>query len=332
MKLNYTKREKIVGLFMFVVIFLMLSTLIFIGRGKNWFKTYVTYYTLFDESYNLSENSPVKLSKADIGMVKDITLDGDKVRIELSILEDYTSRIRSNSMAIVESPTFIGSEYVSIQSGTKDKPALPYGSEIKSKKKKSVHDILDEFEVEKTAKKLIKAAQNLSDITVIMRDPNGPLFTAVTNINKILAHVEKITDFIQSGKGTIGGLLTSKILLNNLYAQLDKLDSIMKNLDSAVKKTPKAIDQLKIDLVEIQKVINKIQNNTESFKIIMENIEKGSYDFPRITRTTKKGIQEIRDGVKDVNDVVKSLKKNIFIRQNLSDEKEGEFVDTGLRR
>ena len=45
-----------------------------IGRGQGLFKKYVTYYTTFNESYNLQTNAAVKLFKTDIGKVKQITL------------------------------------------------------------------------------------------------------------------------------------------------------------------------------------------------------------------------------------------------------------------
>jgi len=155
MEVDYNKKEKIVGTFVIGIVILMLTMLIIIGRGKDWFKTYSTYYTIFEESYNLKEDAAVKLYKADIGKVKKITLAEDKVRVELVILEDYSSRIRSDSVAVVDSPTFIGSEYISIIPGTADASLIEKGGEIPSREKKSVDDILAEFEVEKTVKMII---------------------------------------------------------------------------------------------------------------------------------------------------------------------------------
>ncbi|MCJ7616946.1 MAG: hypothetical protein MUO43_10470, partial [Desulfobacterales bacterium] len=69
MEVDYNKKEKIVGTFVIGIVILMLTMLIIIGRGKDWFKTYIIYYTTFEESYNLKENAAVKLYKADIGKV-----------------------------------------------------------------------------------------------------------------------------------------------------------------------------------------------------------------------------------------------------------------------
>ena len=112
MELDFSKKEKIVGTFIISVTVLLLVTVVIIGRGKDWFKKYITYYTVFDEGYNLQPDTAVKLFSANIGKVKDITLVGDKVEVTLKILDDFRSRIRTDSIATVKSPTLIGSEYI----------------------------------------------------------------------------------------------------------------------------------------------------------------------------------------------------------------------------
>lgn len=73
-----------------------------------------------DESYNLQINAAVELFKTDIGKVKKINLVENRVRVTLEILEEYAPRIRMDSIASVESPTFIGDGYVSIKPGSQN--------------------------------------------------------------------------------------------------------------------------------------------------------------------------------------------------------------------
>jgi phospholipid/cholesterol/gamma-HCH transport system substrate-binding protein len=290
MELIFKKREKIVGVFILVIGLLLLASVVVIGRGKDWFKTYVTYYTVFNESYNLQVDAPVKLSKADIGKVKEVKLHGDKVRVKLTILADYASRIRTDSVATVESPTFIGSEYVSIRPGSAQAKELKAGAEIPSKAKKSIDDILAEFKVEETAKKVLGAVQDLSDIAKKMNDPQGPLFTALKNVNGILRHVEEITRHINEGKGNVGELLKTEKLIKKVYVELDRIDKIL------------------------------------------ANVQDGSQDVPQVTSSVKRGVNEIRDGVKRIDSVVKSVQQNPLIKPNLPPDPVGEKTDAGLRK
>ena len=132
METNYTRAEKSVGLFVIGIAVLLLTTVVILGRGKEWFAEEVTFYTSFKESYNLQVNAAVKLFKADIGKVKRISLGKDHVNVQLAILSKYASRIRQDSVAVVDSPTLIGSEYISIVPGDPDSPQIPIGGMIQS--------------------------------------------------------------------------------------------------------------------------------------------------------------------------------------------------------
>jgi len=318
MDLNFSKKEKAVGTFIICIVVILLTTVVIIGRGKDWFKTYIIYYTTFDESYNLTEDAAVKLFKADIGKVKKIILVENRVKVKLAILEEYSSRIRSDSVAIVESPTFIGSEYISIKPGSADSPLIPEGGEINSTAKKSIADIMSEFQVEETAKTVIRMVQDISEITQIMRDPDGPFFTTINNLNKTISHLEAITGDIQAGKGTVGSMLKSREILESVLDVLDKVSQILESMAEASSKTPE--------------ITNKVLDSLSSIKRILKEVEEGSHDIPKVTRSTKRGINEIRDGVENIGKVVESLKKNFLIRSNLPPEPKGKNIDAGLRQ
>lgn len=352
MDYNFNRKEKIVGTFLISITILLLATVVIIGRGKDWFKTYVTYYTVFNESYNLETNTPVKLYKATIGKVKNITLVGNKVKVTLTILEEFSSRIRSNSFVIVESPTFVGSEYVSIKPGSADFPQVPEDGLIPSRAKKSISDILSEFQVEKTAKMVVGAAQDLSELIQILKNPQGPFFTILENINRITVHIKGITGDVQDGKGTIGSILKSRDLieaihdnLDSIYNNLDKVGSILDNIDRASEKVPGAMEQVQDNLTSFKKIgdgvtdsitdvkniLKDVKDAVGTLKTILTNIEKGSEDVPQITQSVKGGIREIRNGVDNIDKVVQSLQQNFLIRPNLPPEPEGQNIDAGLR-
>ena len=331
MEIDYNKKEKIVGTFVIGIIVLMLAMLIIIGRGKDWFKTYITYYTTFEESYNLKENAAVKLYKADIGKVKKITLAEDKVKVKLLILEDYSSRIRSDSVAIVESPTFIGSEYIAIIPGSTDAPLIQESGEIPSKEKKSVSDILAEFEVEKTAKMVIPAIQDVAEIAQIMRDPKGPLFASLDSFNRTLSYFERVARDIEAGKGTIGGIIRSRVLLDKILSDVDKLGEILENINKASSKTPVIMDQVQDNLAAVKKIGDDVSESVSSIKRIVKQVEENR-DIPEITHSVKNGIKEIRDGVDEIDKVVRSLQENFLIKPNLPPEEKMENIDAGLRQ
>ena len=318
MELKFTKREKTVGIFMFAIAIVLLATIVAIGRGKDWFRTYVPYHAIFTENYNLSENAAVKMSKADIGKVRRISLYGNKVKVDIDILSDYASRIRADSIATVESPTFIGSEYISIKAGSPEAQPIPPDGEIPSQAKKSIDDIMAEFQIAETAKKVVKAVADLSEIASELRDPEGPLFAALESTKQILAHIETVTRDVKDGKGPVGDVLRSEAMLKSIRKDVENVEQILGHVKKTTEQAPQMMEDLKAGVQDIKKII--------------ANIEKGSEDVPEVTRTTKRGISEIREGVKNIDDVVQAIQKSPLIKSNLPPEEKGKPVDAGLRK
>ncbi len=331
MDVDFSRKERIVGLFVMGVAVLLLATIITIGRGKDWFKKYVVYYTTFSESYNLQTNADVKLFNTAIGKVKKIALVGDKVNVRMAILEDYAGRMREDSIAVVESPTFIGSEFIAIQPGSSTAPLIPPGGEIKSQKKRSVADLLDEFQVEKTLKMIVQAAQDLSELSQILSKREGPLFRIMDNAEQITSHVEGITGDINAGKGTIGALLQSKALIDAIMFNVGKIESILSSMDQAVAKVPDMREEITVTIQRVNRILAEVEANIDKLGAIMANAEEGSYDIPRITQSARYGIEEIREGVENIDKVVQSLQQNVLIRSNLPPEPVGQNTDAGLR-
>ena len=332
MRTSFDARERIVGAFMVIMVILLLTIVVMIGRGKDWFKAYVTYYTVFDEAYNLSEDAQVKLYKADIGKVKSVRLEGDKVKVELAILEDYAPRIKNDSVAIVESPTLIGSEYVSIKPGTPDAPPIPENGTIPSQAKRSLDDFMAEFEVEKTAKMIVKSLQAISEIVEHMQDPEGSLYASLDSLARAMAHIEAVTLEIREGKGSVGGLIYSEELLQMIYERLGNVKKILTNLEQVTSTVHDITKNIEDAMAKTPNIVDGLKKSVDMINQILANMEKGSQDVPIVTKSTKQGIREIRDGVEEIDKVVRSAQKSFLIEGNLPPEPKGEDIDTGLRK
>ncbi len=305
MDLEFNRREKIVGLFIIVIAVLLLSTVVIIGRGQDWFKKNVTFYTTFDEAYNLKAGAAVKLHKADIGKVKKISIVENKVRVRLDVFEEYAGMIKKDSIATVESPTFIGDEYISITPGRIIvSPAEP-GSDIRSMEKKSLADLLNDFQVEKTSKMLVEAIQDIAEIVKIIRDPQGPLFSTMDSIEMIMV---------------------------DIHDKLDKVDKILENINQASVKAPDSMGYVQDSLKSLRTIFRDIEKSVTMLNKTLTNVEKGSQDIPDVMKSVQRRISEGRDLMEDVDKVLKSLQKNFLIKPNLPPEPEEEPIDAVLRK
>lgn len=341
----YSTTEKSVGLFVICITVLLFATVVILGRGKGWFAEEVTFYTTFKESYNLQANAAVKLFRADIGKVERISLGKDHVSVQLAILAKYASRIRQDSVAMVDSPTLIGSEYISIVPGSPTEPEIPAGGTIPSIEKKSITDVLKDFEVEKTARLTVRMLQDLADVVTTLKDPQGPIVTTLANLERTSLHLSQITGRIDRGEGALGSLVTSRELVDRVLLNIDKVNTVLDDIQLTSAKAPAIMDQVSGNLTTIQTVgagmaenvltLKTILEDTrlslETIQVILDNLKRGSQDIPRVTDTAKEGIREIREGVEDIDRVVQSLQRNVFIRSNLPNETISMDTDAGIR-
>ncbi len=342
---DFSTKEKVVGMFGIFMAILLLATTIVIGRGKDWFRPTMTVYATFREGYNLEVNTPVKLYNTNIGKVKHIELAGEKVKVEMNIFKAFSDRMREGSVATVESPTLIGSEFVSIKPGPMDAPPLMDGALILSRAKKSIADILAEFEVEKTAKMVVDAVQGIAETAQQLRQPEGPLMTSLSQIEAITRHLEMVAADLQSGSGTAGSLLKSRELLESVLTQIDRLGPILEDLAAAVHKAPPTIDMVQENLASLQivgdktsvgldqihRILADVELSVVQLRRTLNNIEAGSAELPDIVRTTREGVQELRDGIESADEIMESVKQNPLIRSNLPVSPSPDATGAGLR-
>lgn len=344
-RFNYSTRERFVGIFMLCTLVLLASTIILLGRGKNWFQKYNTYYTSFNESYNLQPGAPVKYLETDIGKVKSVRLVENRVKIRLAILEEYAARIRADVVAKVESPTFIGSEYIAVIPGSVDAPLIPPEGELPSVARKNIADYLDEFEVEKTARALVQAVRQFSAFVEEIRDPDGPFLKAVDNFNRTSIHVENVARRIEAGEGSVGRVLSSTELVDSALARLNKADAILDDLAVAGAKTPGTMDMLQENLARMQAaqesitdsitlvrgLLEEMQTHMPKIRTILDNAEKGSREIPRISSSTVESIAAFQEELDNVDLIIQALRQNFLIRPNLPPPPAVRNTDAHLR-
>ena len=345
MNLDYSRTEKAVGLFVIGILLLLLATVVMIGRGKDWFKKYIPYFTSLEESYGIEPNTPVKLYKTDVGKVKSVTLVGDHVEVRLVIQEEYASRITSGSQVTVESPTLIGSEYVSIKPGSTSAPPIPPGGLIPSKTRRSLGDILTEFKVEETARRLARIIENLADVTERLAAPEGPLFRTLSQVEAATGSLARISEDLENGRGTAGRLLRSAELIESIEARLQMVDGILSPLTEAAEMAPPAMVQVRENLaglrriegqvepavLQVRDILTRVDTVLGSLQEILVQVEAASREAPDAVRTARETLERVAENMDEIEQIIQAVRENFLIRPHLPPEPVPEAIDSGLR-
>ncbi len=318
MRLQYSTMERMTGAFILLTLIVFLFTVAVVGRGKNWFRKQIFYYTIFEEGYNLVSGSRVKLLGTDIGSVTDVLLTtSNKVRVRVKVLAEYASRIRANSVATVESPTVIGSEYINIRPGTSKAAVIPPEGQIPTKEKKKFTEYLEQYEIGAKLEHIGKILEDLALITDQLKDPKGPFFGTFSNL-------QQITGTVESGEGTLGRLIKSDELYEHMDTFVATLQETADYLVRAGVNIEKGSEHLEKATREAPEMADKTQELLDRLLKVQVILEKVMTEVPEISAQAREGMQE-------VNRILDSVKENFLIRPNLPPPPDAETHGLEIR-
>jgi phospholipid/cholesterol/gamma-HCH transport system substrate-binding protein len=318
MRLQYSTMERMTGAFILLTLIVFLFTVAVVGRGKNWFRKHIVYYTTFEEGYNLVSGSRVKLLGTDIGSVTDVLLTtGNKVKVKVKVLAEYASRIRANSVATVESPTVIGSEYINIRPGTSKAAVIPPEGQIPTKEKKKFTEYLEQYEIGAKLEHIGKILEDLAQITDQLKDPKGPFFGTFGNL-------KRITGTVEAGEGSLGRLINSDELYEHMDTFVATLQETADHLVRAGASIEEGSAHLEKAAREGPEMVDKTQELLDRLLKVQVILEKVMTEVPEISAQAREGMQE-------VNRILDSVKENFLIRPNLPPPPDSETHGLEIR-
>ncbi|MHB9075109.1 MAG: MlaD family protein [Desulfobaccales bacterium] len=291
MQEGFTRKEKLVGAFLLVLVIFTMGTLLLIAQGKGLFVPETTFLVKFKQGYNLHPGSLVKMFNAEIGKVSDmrITTTGGlpQVQVNIKVYTEYTNLIHQDSVAEVVSPTIIGSEYLEISPGSSGYPKIEAYGTIPSRERQSLTDQLAELVNRDTIDKVKFTLANVAQLSEQLKN-DEKVFLAVVN------HANQVLVSLTEAKGTMGMLLMQKDLYAKMVQSLGHLDQFLveaKNLTGDFRPSAK----------DLQVFTKSITQEIEPLKAIVANIKAGSEDLPELveaaTETARSG-KEVMDAIK----------------------------------
>lgn len=298
----YQPREKLAGLLLILGFAIAVVAVILVGGGRNWFRSYNHYYALYPEGYNISPGVKVKFLRTDIGYVTKLELTEDnQVKVTMKILSSFASRIRQDSIAAVESPTIIGSEYIDIiPSPTGDAPLILPDGEITARRKKNLNDMLADLKLEEKLQIVEDIMRNVERLTAQLQDPQGPFLGTMSNVRTVTGQVAR-------GEGSLGSIVAKDELYHKIQAILATIEKSSRELALVTAELNRAAPGL----------IKKIDT-------IAARLEQASRNAPEIGR-------EAREGLRDVNQILDSAKKNFLIRGHLPQRQEPDSLGLSIQ-
>ena len=231
---KHTTNKIKLGVFVSLGIALFIFGIYFIGERQQMFRSTFRVIGVFRDVGGLQAGNNVRLSGITVGTIATIDVVSDSsVRVEVLIDESTRKFIKKDAVASIGSEGLMGNKVLIITPGTG------------GKKKIENNDTL---------------------ATVQPLDLDGILLSAkatIDNASSFTSDLSKITSGIQSGKGTIGRLLTDQSLARNI-------DTTLMNLREG------SVD-LKEGLSGLKTLVDDAHNSFEqNFDSTFVNLKEGS--------------------------------------------------------
>ncbi len=239
--MHTSSSAKKVGIF-FIVGMVILGVVTFraehLGR---FFKKHNTYRAYFLSSKGVKKGAKVSLSGMDIGEVKRVDVEGDRLLISMAV--DKKIPIREGSVATIIPDFLFGKSYVDITLVSPNRPVLPPGSTIKGVDIPGFSDMVVRFDTAMSSLErlvsedfvnnlagTLKRANNLLENVEKGKGTMGRLFADETLFNELKGTVNTANDILgklSRGEGTMGKLLTDEALFIDLKEAMTNANDLL---------------------------------------------------------------------------------------------------------
>jgi len=298
--------ETIVGLFVVASLALLLIMVLIIAQQEGLWQEYVEYQAVFKDVRGLKKGSEVRLSGVDVGSVTKTTVRSDgKVLVTFKVLATHRDQIHEDAVANIGSIGLLGDRSVDLRPGSPYKPVLKPGELMAAEEPLDFQDLITK--AAPTLDSVQKAFNNLTKMTEAINSGKGTLGLLVNDqklYNRTLDTVDHARTFTQSlntGKGTLGMIVHDQKFKGEIR-------KTMKNLGVAVAN----VRQGSVPLSESLGKLPAIVDNVQSFA---KNLDEAGKELPELVDTGQNALS-------DVDQVAKGAKKAPIVRRLISKPKE----------
>lgn len=298
-----TNQKIKLGIFVIIGSLFFIIAIYFIGNKKDMFNETIQISAVFKNVNGLQHGNNVRFSGINVGTVKEIIIVNDSlIRVDMLIEEDIASHIKKDAMASIGSDGLVGNMIVNIIPGKKSNEMVKDGDVILSENKTSTDEILK---------------------TINSTSENAKLITD---------NLVKITNQINSKKGTIGMLINDTVMSDDLkqtiynlkvttqstsksMANLNKIITDLNNKDNVVGALKDTVTGRKIKMI----IVN-LEKSSEQINKTITNLKdgKGALNYlsndPKLVKQIDSTMINLNQASSKLNENLEALKHNFFFR------------------
>jgi len=184
------------GAFIIVTLVALAAGIFIIGSKEYLFTSTYQVKAQFDNVVGLAQGAAVDVGGVHSGTVRSIDLPhhpGEKITVCMDLKRSTREILKKDSVASIETEGLLGNQFVALSFGSAGSADLSDGDMIAGEPPLQMADLL------KKASGMLETGDE-----------------ALGSVNETAAHLNSIAGKIDSGKGSVGGLINDKTLYTNL--------------------------------------------------------------------------------------------------------------------
>jgi len=258
--------EQKVGLFFLGGLLLALAAIeLSVGTGilQKSYHLWVEY----DDVHGLAEGDPVFVAGVKLGVVDDITLAPERVRVRLRL--DRKAQVHRDSVARLDFQLLGGTRFIAISLGSPSEPPMHDGDVLRGEQPPDITEMLDRFgEVATSIQDLTQSldrnqAELLGELSVLVSENREQLHATLTNLESLTAKLDR-------GEGAVAKLLNDP----TLYDQATAIMTDVRNLSARLSRGEGSLGRL----VHEERLYEELQETMTSLNAAARNLETISAD------------------------------------------------------
>lgn len=265
-----------VGILILVAVGLLGAFILVMG-GINFQPTYALFVD-FDNPGGLQTGAPVKIAGVKVGKIDEIQFRGGKkdektgerdplVRIKITVEKRYKDSIYENSLFYVTTQGVLGEQFLAIEPGSSDRPALPENATVRALDPPRLDMLLAEsYELLHSTVTAIREnreeiSETFDGLRATLKGTGAFFGDNQERLNRIIENVEDIS--VESK--------TLVVAANEKFSKNPQIDRILLNLDTTTSRvardTPELLDDAKVTLKNARRVSDTLGGEAEQAKI-----------------------------------------------------------------
>ena len=321
MRFSMRFANQIVGTLVILALAILVFVIFMLGKKQGWFTHDPEYYTLFNSASGISTNMEIKYRGLTIGHVKKIYLEGNKVKVEFSILEDYAERVKEGSLVEVSvSPIGLGNSFI-FYFGLGNE-LIPEKTEIPERNSEKGKEIVEKKKVEipETGDGIV----NLVNQLAVLKD----LDLLIKTINTSLSGISSLSGTEEAEELTLGQIINNidsavEDLTGLSKTISDKISPIIENLEKVTNTISDPSGTLMTVLGSEGSLAPSIKSTIESLSGVIEVLEDVSKSIPtQLLPQINVLISEVNEALRKAQDVMTAVANNPLLRGGVPEHRE----------